>query len=134
MLALLEYFWVTSDWIPAPEPPAPPANEARGSGKGTGPYEYVALSEDFWSVREEYLRSQLPPEKEVLEEVIEVDEPEEITNLAVERKEAYLAAQMAENRLELEGAVSRFRELTGQIESLRSQYEEDALLVLLLSI
>lgn len=134
MLALWEYFWDTADWIPAPTPPAPPANEARGSGGGEGPFEfdYSPLGEDFWKVREEYLRSHLPPEKEILREDVEVEE-EDIAVLANERKEAYFAAQLSENRAEMEKSVLRFKELTGQIESLKAQYEEDALIVLLLS-
>lgn len=131
MLALWEFFWDPVDWIPAPIPPAPPANEARGSGGGEGSFEYVSLGEDFWKVREDYLRSHLPPEKEVLRENVEVEE--DVVELVVERREAFLAAQLSENRAEMERSVLRFKELTGQIESLKSQYEEDALLVLLLS-
>ena len=134
MLGLWEYFWTEADWVPAPAPPLPQADEPRGSGKGRGKFVWEEhADEEFWRVREEYLRSKLPPEEKIRHEAVEVSEPD-IVKLATERLNEYIKAQGAKTIQELETRSAIIQELTGQITNLKAQYDEEAILILLLDL
>lgn len=138
MLALWEYFWNEPDWVPAPPPPAPPiVGKDQGSGKGHGPYmfdDYVAASPQYWEAREEYLKKRLPkPEEILVDEAVEVEAPQ-VIDLIRKRKAAIALAKHAATELQMINQVKLVSELTLQIASLRAQYDEEALLLLLLSL
>jgi len=136
MLGLWEFFWTESDWIPAPIE-LPQAIEKRGSGKGEGPFikEYHPADYEFWKIREEYLKSHLPQEakeqKQGYEQVEEVYP--ELSNLHKVRQEALIRARTAENQEILFESVKKVTELTLQIANLKAQYDEEAILILLLT-
>lgn len=136
MLALWEFFWTEADWAPAPEPVAQDeADEARGSGhkhKYVEP-DYYRAGDDFWDVREAYLRSKLPPE--VSEDIKKPrqKEPEPVIQKLAERDKVYREALVATDIFQLEQKILNILELTGQILFLRSQYDDEAITLLLLS-
>lgn len=136
MLALWEYFWDTADWVgaPAPAPPPSQADVARGSGhkhKYVEP-EYLRAGDDFWEVREAYIRAKVP--LEVREEIKSPNpEPEEVKPIVELRDKAYHAAYNAENLIDLQNLIGQVLELTGTIISLRAQYDDEAITLLLLS-
>ena len=138
MLGLWEYFWDTTAWVPAPPPALPEANEPRGSGKGRGKFVWEETAdEEFWRVREEYLRSKLPPEEEIRKDAVEVQslsETHKLAKLATERLNEYIKAQNAKTIQELETRSAIIQELTGQIINLKAQYDEEAILILLLDL
>lgn len=135
MLGIWMYQWDTADWEPAPPPPVvDEADEARGSGHKHAYSEpdYYRAGDDFWEVREAYLRSKFPPETKQIIEEARKPEPEPVVQKLAELDKAYYAARSAQNIIDLENQVLNILELTRQILSLRAQYDDEAITLLLL--
>lgn len=135
MLGVWMYFWDTADWEPAPEPVVQDeADEARGSGHKHRYVEpaWARAGDDFWEVREAYLKSKLPPEVEEIRKKPVPEEYKEVIPVIAKLDKAYYAARSAQNIVELENQVLNILELTRQILNLRAQYDEEAITLLLL--
>ena len=137
MLLLWEYFWTEADWLPAPPPAAPPsvANEDRGSGKGHGKFIWEVAGPDFWDARAEHLKRMFPepaPRPRQVETKVEPEYKEILAKLS-EKDNMLIKAQQAKTKQAFMASVKRLMELSAQIESLRFQYEDEAIVLLLLN-
>ena len=160
MLALWEYFWVDTDWTgaaptptPTPTPTPVPSTSAGGGGKKKHrPYERVG--EDFWILRERYLRRFAPkPEPmapaEPIEEIKEIL-PQEDVILSGDRagggvapdgrllllqqalQAAIAHAHKAQSAAQLQYAMQRAQQLQLDISKLQQQNYSRAIALLLL--
>lgn len=132
LLALWFDFWNSADWVPAPIPPPPPAPPMTQAGHSKKPvhmpdYYEARPDHEFWDAREAMMRRFMPVPKEVVR-------PTAAAQQKVKRLNAMIEAipqmpDMARLR-KLEGAIEI---LALQIEKLRLDSDEEAILVLLLS-
>lgn len=144
-LALWEMFWTEADWVPGPPPPPPPApaapdsiTDSGGGGQGRSDDDTFP-PEDFWDVREAYLRSlfekvrQLQPEKPVPPPPAD-DYPEDspqkrlesfFPRYTAELGEAVNALRLAESAAELKKQGTRIAELMAGYQAAKRAVEED---------
>lgn len=137
MLALWEYFWTEADWTPAPAP-APSASVAdidRGSGKGHKPFIWESAGPDYWDVREQHLKRLFPePAPAPIPKRAPELAPKPKLDIEAEYRNVYIKALRAQTKSQFQQNLYRLGELSGQIQNLRSQYDEEAVLLLLLNL
>lgn len=161
MLANWMFFWNSADWVQAPPPPVVNTNpESWGSkskernipGWKVDPWlETDRASQDYWDVRERYIRRYMTPvlEKEAVQEVKirqsrpikenegnpEVTAGQSHLQLLQQARDAVVErARTATNVEALQREVQRVIKLTLDISALRVQYYERAVIILLLDL
>ena len=154
MLALLEYFW---DWGGAPSPspspspsPAPtPAPDTAGA-RGRQKRKYIQAPNDFWEVRERYIRRFVEKARKTIfnevpllpveEETARQDEPDVMSQPSetlLLRQAFDVAARRAQNAQtisELRTISDRLRSLALDISKIEQQNYDRAIALLLLDV
>lgn len=130
------YFWDTADWTPAPAPASAPsvADVDRGSGKGHKPFEWQTAGPDYWDVREQHLRRLFPEPAPAPTPKAPEPAPKPKLDIESEYRNVYIKALGAHTKSQFQQNLARLGELSGQIQNLRSQYDEEAVLLLLLNL
>lgn len=126
MLALWEYFWTSGDWVQAAE-----TARTGGGGGHKKKRRYESPDEEFWIVREGYLK-QLAGVREVAEAASEIEqeipaqEPirRKYQQLVVKIRDAETLKQLYDLNQEVEALLRRLKEA-------EQQYEEDAIVLML---
>lgn len=136
MLGVWMYFWDETDWTPAPAP-APAASVAdveRGSGKGKKPFVWQTAGPDYWDVREQHLKRLFPDPAPKPKPKAPEPAPKPKLDIESEYRNVYIKALNAQTKSQFMQNLQRITELSGQIQNLRSQYDEEAVLLLLLNL
>lgn len=146
MLANWFFFWTESDWTGvAPTPSPTPTDEGRSdAGGGHKKRRYERLGEDFWNVRERYLRRFVEPAiKQAAQEVPhqepqaspQTNDGEGAVILLRQAMEAALnRARNAQTFDELQDAAQRSLALSIDIANIKNQYYNRAIAILLLDV
>lgn len=155
MLGVWMYFWNQASWLPAPPPVTTPAAQSQGGSKFKGHYrpkpdygieEYRGAPQDYWDVRERYLRRFMEPVLKQEAQQIQIRESEPIKEDQVKEGQSHLRllqqardavverARTASNLADVQKEVARVIKLTLDISALRVQYYERAAIILLLDL
>lgn len=152
MLALWEFNWTVSDWTGVAPTPAPAVPEmAQGGGaRGRQRIPYSRADDDFWEVRERYLRRFAKKYKESMApaepiesidstptpEVSNIDRPAGGRDAAILLQQAMDAAlaraEHAADAIELRDAMQRVNSLYLDISHIHQQNYNRAIVLLLL--
>lgn len=139
MLATRMFFW----WNGVTPPPALSVSAATVTNGGTlWKGKYALQDETFWEIRERYLRRFLPHEEPPHKEpdVAEVATPlpaagiREEERLLRSRTAAIEIARHAADRVQLTAAIAQIAETNRALIELRSRYEDEILMILLMEI
>jgi pyruvate/2-oxoglutarate dehydrogenase complex dihydrolipoamide acyltransferase (E2) component len=146
MLALWSYFWEDGDWSGEPDAPAASSTDP-GAGSGKGKRAYRRAGDDFWLVRERYLRRFVPPStREPVapstpaatpdpQPALPDEQPDGRLMLLLQARQAAIQrARQAADAAELRAATARISRLTLDIEAARQQNYARAIALLLLDI
>lgn len=135
MLANLMFFWDETDWVPTTEPAVIVTNTTIG-GKPEK-HQYHGRDEDFWEVRERYLRRFLPeevlkPEKQPVSEEIVAHKPIDKTIILKQAQDAaVIAARNAKDYSALRETVLRILQIVAEIADIKKSYDFRARFILL---
>jgi len=111
---------------------------------GAGGGHAKRASEDFWEIREEYLKrlkaeaEEVVPHETVVEIVTALDQGipavQAITEAVAQRERAYRAAEAARTTAELNAEATKIIRLTQEIAKLKTQKDEDDAILMLLMV
>ncbi len=145
MLALWEYFWVSADWAGGVASVSA-ADVVVLSGGARG-HDYHPLPDEFWEVRERYIRRFVEPIVKQTKTSIPNEtttNPRLITKATIaqaklratqtERDILLAKARLATNRQDLQQHSARILQLSLDILKTNDQYYEQAAIILLLDI
>jgi hypothetical protein len=143
-LTLWEFFWAESDWTGAPPAVSSSAAAVVSTKFGSRGNDYHPLPDDFWEIREDYLRRYVKP---ILRTTIDLEtstvipippdlplEEDELFILQHKRNEQLRRAMAASNIADLERTSARVIKLSLDISAYISQYYRRAAIILLLDL
>jgi len=148
-LLLWEYFWIEADWIAAPPAASASAADVATPMFGSKGSSYSPLPDEFWEIRERYIRRFIEPtvrhsRENITAEPTEIENPRLITkatiehaklrSLVTERDTLFAKVRLTANREEFQRQSARVLKLSLDILNWQYQYYEQAAIILLLDI
>jgi hypothetical protein len=137
-LLVWEFFLDEADWVTAP-PIVPSVPAGQPNAGGGHKKRYTSPDPDFWLARERYLQrflpqiaaAQLTPAKIAK---APVEEHDRLRMLSHAQAAIALRAQNAENEAQFRDSISRFKQLSLDIEQVFDDYYAQAAIILLLDL
>lgn len=127
------FFWPPPDW-PAGEPPVVPPEEPVRPSKGWGGRRrYRPLDDDYWTVRERYLRRALrpaatEPPRPPAAAPVRATPPPKIAALGTKLNRAVTEARAATTRADLQRTADRIARISAEIRRIEREQDDDYVL------